>query len=189
MLLQTDGSPHDWLEVRGLDLCLIGAIDDDTNEVPYPRFQEQEDTKGYIMMLRSITLKHGIPLALYHDQHTIFDSPKGKRLSIEEELAGKQPLTQLGRLMEELGINSISANSPQAKGRIERLWSTFQDRLISELRLAGARTIGEANWVLGWFLPQYNRRFTTPAREARSAYRKPPADFKAEEYFCYNIPG
>jgi transposase len=185
MLLQTDGSPHDWLEGRGPELCLIGAIDDATSEVPYARFQEQEDTKGYIRMLRSITLSHGIPMALYHDQHTIFVSPGEKVLSIEDQLEGKKPVTQLGRLMEELGINSIAANSPQAKGRIERLWRTFQDRLISELRLAGARTMEDANRVLACFLPQYNRKFTVKAREAGSAYRKPPEDFNPEEYFCY----
>ena len=185
MMLQTDGSPHDWLEGRGPEMCLIGAIDDATSEVPYAHFQEQEDTKGYILMLKSITLSHGIPLALYHDQHTIFESPKEKRLSIEDELEGKKPLTQLGRLMDELGINSIAADSPQAKGRVERLWRTFQDRLTSELRLAGARTMAEANQVLAWFLPRYNRKFTVAAREAGCAYRKPPADFKPEQYFCY----
>jgi hypothetical protein len=188
MMLQTDGSPHDWLEGRGPELCLIGAIDDATSEVPYAHFQEQENTKGYILMLKSITLSYGIPLALYHDQHTIFQSPKEKRLSIEDQLEGKKPLSQLGRLMEELGINSISANSPQAKGRIERLWRTFQDRLISELRLVGAKTLDEANRVLAWFLPEYNRKFTVGAREAGSAYQKTPAGFKPEEYFCYKYP-
>jgi transposase len=188
MMLQTDGSPHDWLEGRGPALCLIGAIDDATSEVPYAHFQEQEDTKGYILMLKSITLSHGIPLALYHDQHTIFANPKEKRLSIEEQLEGKKPLSQLGRLMEELGINSISANSPQAKGRIERLWRTFQDRLISELRLAGAKNKAEANRVLARFLSEYNRKFTVAPREAGSAYRTPPAGFKPEEYFCYKYP-
>jgi transposase len=188
MLLQTDGSPHDWLEGRGPQLCLIGAIDDATGKVPYAHLQNQEDTKGYILMLRDITLSHGIPLALYHDQHTIFKSPKDKQLSIEDQLEGKRPLTQLGRLMEELGINSITANSPQAKGRIERLWRTFQDRLSSELRLAGAKTKEEANRILAWFLPRYNQKFTIAAREAGSAYRKPAAGFKSEEYFCYKYP-
>jgi len=188
MMLQTDGSPHDWLEGRGPELCLIGAIDDATNEVPYACFQDQEDTKGYILMLRSITLSRGIPLALYHDRHSIFESPADKRLSIEDQLEGKRPLTQFGRLMDELGINSIAANSPQAKGRIERLWKTFQDRLTSELRLNAARTKDEANRVLGHFLPEYNRKFTIAARESGSAYRKPQDGFKPEEYFCYKYP-
>jgi transposase len=185
MMLQTDGSPHDWLEGRGPEFCLIGAIDDATNEVPYAYFQYQEDTAGYIRMLREITTSHGIPLALYHDQHSIFELSENKMPSLEEQLAGKRPRTQLGRLLDELGINSISAKSPQAKGRVERLWSTFQDRLVSELRLAKACSIEEANQVLRQFLPDYNRRFTVQAKEPGSAYRQPEADFKEEEVFCY----
>ncbi|HEX7475719.1 MAG TPA: ISNCY family transposase [Dehalococcoidales bacterium] len=185
MLLQTDGSPHDWLEGRGLKLCLIGAIDDATNEVVYAHFQTAETTAGYIRMLRSITFTHGIPLALYHDQHSIFELTENKTPSLEDQLAGKRPQTQLARMLNELGINSISAKSPQAKGRIERLWETFQDRLVSELRLAGVRTAWEANQILRWFLPDYNRRFTVQAKEPGSAYRPLPIDFKADAVFCY----
>lgn len=185
MLLQTDGSPHDWLEGRGPKFCLIGAIDDATSEVPYAYFQHQEDTAGYIRMLREVAHSHGIPLALYHDQHSIFELSGDKRPSLEEQLAGKKPQTQLGRLLEELGINSISAQSPQAKGRVERLWNTFQDRLVSELRLAGARTIQEANQVLRQFLPDYNRKFSVLAKEPGSAYRQPKPDFRADEVFCF----
>jgi transposase len=143
MLLQIDGSPHDWLEGRGPYLTLIGAIDDATGKVPYAFFQEQEDSKGYFLLLRAIALKEGIPLALYHDRHSIFELAADKLPSIEEQLEGKRPLTQFGRLMEELGITSISALSPQAKGRIERLWGTFQDRLVSELRLVGASVVSQ----------------------------------------------
>ena len=185
MLLQTDGSPHDWLEGRGPKLCLIGAIDDATSKVPAAFFREQEDTQGYMRLLREIVAKKGIPLALYHDQHSIFDLAEDKLPTLEEQLKGKQPLTQMGRLLEELGIESISANSPQAKGRIERLWGTFQDRLVSELRLAGAKTKAEANQVLKDFLPDYNRKFTLPAREPEAAYRKVGKGFQAEEYFCF----
>ncbi len=188
LLLQTDGSPHDWLEGRGPDLCLIGAIDDATNDVPYAHFQEQEDTKGYMLMLKDITLKRGIPLALYHDRHSIFEVVRNHEASFDEQLAGRKPLTQIGRLLSELGINSIAANSPQAKGRVERLWKTFQDRLISELRLAGAKTKETANQVLKSFIPEYNQRFRVSARESGSAYRKPAAGFKPDEYFCYKYP-
>jgi transposase len=187
MLLQTDGSPHDWLEGRGPKLCIIGAIDDATNEVPYACFQYQEDSAGYIRMLREITQSHGVPLALYHDQHSIFDINGNKTPSLEEQLAGKRPQTQVGRILVELGINSISAKSPQAKGRVERLWNTFQDRLSSELRLAGASSIQEANQVLQQFLPDYNHRFSVQAKEPGSAYRQLPSDFKAEEVFCYKF--
>jgi transposase len=185
MLLQADGSEHDWLEGRGPRLCLIGAIDDATGKVPYALFQEHEDARAYIRMLREIVLNQGIPLALYHDRHSIFDISEDKLPSIEEQLTGKKPLTQLGRLLEELGIESISANSPQAKGRVERLWRTFQDRLCSELRAAGARTMDQANLVLARFLPDYNRRFAVAAQDPGISYRRVPARFKPEEYFCF----
>ncbi|MEI7948205.1 MAG: ISNCY family transposase [bacterium] len=188
LLLQTDGSTHDWLEGRGPELCLIGAIDDATNDVPYACFQEHEDTKGYMLMLKAITLKRGLPLALYHDRHSIFEVAPDKEASIEEQLAGRKPLTQLGRLLDELGINSIAANSPQAKGRVERLWKTFQDRLTSELRLSEAKTKETANEVLKAFLPEYNQRFGVLARETVSAYRKLESNFKPDEYFCYKYP-
>jgi transposase len=185
MMLQTDGSPHDWIEGRGPKFCLIGAIDDATSEVTYAYFQPQEDTAGYIRMLRSITRTHGIPLALYHDQHSIFEVNRNEIPTLEEQLAGKKPQTQLGRMLDELGINSISANSPQAKGRVERLWNTFQDRLVSELRLVNASSIQEANQVLKQFLPDYNLRFMVQAKEPGSAYRQPQPNFKEEEVFCY----
>jgi len=185
MLLQTDGSPHDWLEGRGRRLCLIGAIDDATNKVPYALFSEQETTGGYMRMLKEIVLREGIPAALYHDCHTIFELSKDTLPSLEQQLMGKEPKTQFGRLLDELGIESITANSPQAKGRIERLWGTFQDRLVSELRLARASTLEDANRVLGDFLPDYNRRFAVAARDPDAAYVKPEKHFKAEEYFCF----
>jgi transposase len=188
MLLQIDGSPHDWLEGRGPKFSLIGAIDDATSKVPYAFFQAEEDSQGYMLMLQAIVKSQGIPLALYHDQDAIFEISEDKLPSIEEQLAGKKPLTQFGRLLQELGINSISANSPQAKGRVERLWRTFQDRLISELRLAGARTMEEANLILAWFLPQYNQKFAVTAADREIAYRKPEKGFKAEQYFCFKYP-
>jgi transposase len=184
MLLQTDGSPHKWLEGRGPEFCLIGAIDDATNEVVYAHFQTTETTAGYIIMLRSITCSHGLPMALYHDRHNIF-KVKDPQMTVDEQLAGKSPKTQLGRILEELGINSIPANSPQAKGRIERLWETFQDRLVSELRLVGASNEQEANQVLNTFVADYNRKFTVQAKETGSAYRQPEIDFKPDEVFCY----
>ena len=184
MLLQTDGSPHDWLEERGPKLCLIGAIDDATNNVPYAIFCDQETTEGYMRMLKEIVARQGIPAALYHDRHSIFEISKNTSPSFEDQLSGKEPKSQFGRLLDELGIDSISANSPQAKGRIERLWGTFQDRLTSELRLSRSETIEEANIILGQFIPDYNRRFAIPARETETAYVKPDDQFNPEEYFC-----
>jgi transposase len=184
MLLQVDGSPHDWLEGRGPRLCLVGAIDDATNHVPHAVFRQQEDIQGYFIVLRRIVKTKGIPLALYHDKHTIFVSPRRDEPTLQQQLEGKTPLTQLGRALEELGITSIPAESPEAKGRIERLWGTFQDRLVSELRLADARTISDANQVLKRFLRHYNRRFTVPAAEEGSAYRPLSPDINLSMVFC-----
>jgi transposase len=185
MLLQIDGSRHDWLEGRGPYLTLIGAIDDATGKVPYALFREQEDAQGYFLMLRQIVDSHGIPMALYRDRHGIFERSKREPESLEEQLEGKREPTQFGRLMEELGITSIPSYSPQARGRIERLWGTFQDRLTSELRLAGVSTLDEANQVLWDFLPRFNQRFAVPAVQPGSAYRKPGEGFIPDEVFCF----
>jgi Integrase core domain. len=185
MLLQIDGSNHDWLEGRGPYLTLIGAIDDATGEVPYGLFREQEDTQGYSLLLRQIVASRGIPMALYRDRHGIFERSKREPESLAEQLEGKRKPTQFGRIMEELDITSIPARSPQAKGRIERLWGTFQDRLVSELRLAGAKTLEEANQVLWDFLPRYNQRFAVPAAQAGSAYRQPEEGFIPDKVFCF----
>ena len=184
MMLQVDGSPHDWLEGRGPRLCLVGAIDDATNHVPHAVFRRQEDIQGYFIVLRRVVETKGIPLALYHDKHTIFVSPRRDTPTVQEQLEGRVPLTQVGRALEELGISSIPADSPEAKGRIERLWGTFQDRLVSELRLADARTITEANHVLTRFLPRYNRRFAVPAAEEGSAYRPLSPGISLSDVFC-----
>jgi transposase len=185
MLLQTDGSRHDWLEGRGPWLSLVGAVDDAIGEVPHALFREQEDAQGYVMLLRQIVASHGIPEALYHDRHGIFERSRREPESLDEQLEGKRRPTQFGRIMEELGIISIPSRSPQARGRIERLWRTFQDRLISELRLAGAKTIDEANQVLWDFLPRYNQRFAVPAAQPGSAYRQPEEGFIPDEVFCF----
>jgi transposase len=185
MLLQIDGSHDDWLEGRGSYLTLVGAIDDATGTVPYGLFRGQEDAQGYTLLLRQIIASYGIPEALYHDGHGIFERSKREAESLEEQLMGRRKPTQFGRIMEELGIISITSCSPQAKGRIERLWGTFQDRLKSELRIAGAKTSEEANQVLWDFLPRFNQRFAVPAREPGLAYRQPPEDFKPDEIFCF----
>jgi transposase len=184
MLLQIDSSPHPWLEERGQSFTLVGAIDDATGKVPYAFFQEHEDNRGYFLLLQRIVERCGIPLALYHDRHTIFEVPKNELESVEEELEGKKKLTQFGRLLQELGITSVSANSPQAKGRIERLWGTFQNRLVSELRLAKAATMEEANKVLSDYLPIFNRDFQVTPLVADSAYRKIGRGFIPDKYFC-----
>ena len=185
MLVQIDGSRHDWLEGRGPWLNLIGAIDDATGKVFHALFREQEDAQGYFLLLRQIVSSYGIPLALYHDRHGIFERSKREPESLEEQLEGRRKPTQFGRLMEELGVTSISSRSPQARGRIERLWGTFQDRLVSELRLAHARSLKEANQVLWDFLPRYNKRFVVSAVQPGSAFRQPEEGFNPNGVFCF----
>lgn len=184
LMLQTDGSHHDWLEGRGPKLCLIGVIDDATGKVPAARFDDGETTEGYFEVFERAFKSKGLPHSIYADKHSIFRSDR--ELTIEEQLAGiKKPLTQAGRALDELGITLILAGSPQAKGRIERLWNTFQDRLISELRLAGAKTKKEAQVVLNRFLPEYNRRFGRKPACMKSAWRKVPDNIELKKILCW----
>jgi len=182
MMLQTDGSLHDWLQGRGEYLTLIGAIDDATNEVPYALFAPYETTEGYMKMLMEIAKRKGLPLSLYADRHSIFQIERHTP-TIAEQLNGRPDNTQLGRALEELGITLISANSPQAKGRIERLWGTFQDRLVSELKRFDAKTIDEANAALLKFLPDYNRKFMVAPADMKSAWRTID-NIDLHKYFC-----
>jgi transposase len=183
MMLLTDASRHDWLEGRGPVLTLIGFVDDATTEVPGARFQlENEDTVGYMRVLRTVVESEGIALSLYRDQHGTFQR-NDKNWTLEEELAGRQFSTQLGRCLEELGIQQIVAKSPQAKGRIERLWRTFQDRLVSELRVAGAKTLEEANRVLERFLTAHNQARRGEAKQPGSAYRPVNHRLKLDRIF------
>jgi len=183
MLLQIDGSDHKWLDDRGPRLVLIAAIDDATGEVPFALFRPEEDAAGYFLLLRQIVERHGLPLALYADRHTIFRSPK--QATLEQELAGERPRSQFGRLADELGIQLIPAYSPQAKGRIERLFGTLQDRLLKALRRAGATTLQDANRVLRLFLPGYNRRFRKPPAQPEPAYLPWPDSLDPESVFCF----
>lgn len=183
MMLQVDGSYDDWLEGRGPHLCLIGGIDDAMNNVPACTFDDKERTAGYFRIFHQIFNKKGLPLSVYSDKHMIFHSPR--EATIEEQLNNKMPTTQLGRAMKELGITLIPASSPQAKGRIERLWNTFQDRLKSELRLAKARTKEEAQAVLDKFLPEFNKKFSRKAKKDGSAYRSVPKNLDLKYILCF----
>jgi transposase len=185
MLLQADGSRHRWLGPERPYLTLIGAIDDATGTVPWGVFRAQEDAHGYLLLLRAVVLARGIPLALYVDRHGILQKRAREPLTIEEELAGGRLPTQVGRALEELGIRPIFALSPQAKGRVERLWGTLQGRLVAELRLAGATSLAEANAALWAFLPAFNARFAVPPAEPGPAYRPLPPDFEPDRVFCF----
>jgi hypothetical protein len=172
MMVLTDASREDdWLEGRGPMMTLVGYQDDATSQVTAARFQlEHEDTLGYLRRLREMVERYGVPLSLYRDQHGTFQR-NDKNWTLEEEMTGRQSPTQLGRVLEELGIESIRALSPQAKGRIERMWKTFQDRLKSELRPGKAKTLEEANGVLEKFIEDYNGRFGVAPKEAGKDFR------------------
>jgi transposase len=174
MLLQIDGSKHDWLEGRGPYLTLVAAIDDATSKVAGAVFRDQEDTQGYFLLLQQVISANGVPLALYSDRHGIFQRSPREPETLEEQLAGERQPTQFGRSLGEMGIQAVFALSPQAKGRIERLFGTLQDRLVSELRLAGATTMEMANRVLQDFLPGFNARFGVPPSRQERAYRQLP---------------
>jgi len=177
MMALTDASRHDWIEGRGPTLTLVGFQDDATGQILAAHFQlEAENTVGYLRALHAMITAHGIPLSLYRDRHSIFQR-NDAHWTRAEQLAGKQSPTQLGRILEELGIEQIPAYSPQAKGRIERAWRTCQDRLVSELRLARATTLPQANAVLARFCADYNQRFARPAADTASDFRRLPRRF------------
>lgn len=168
LLVQVDGSPHDWLEGRGPRLTLVGAIDDATGAIVAATFAPVEDGRAYLTILARMCRDHGVPAAIYRDRSGIFapvrpGGPLGD--------AG----TQVGRAFSELGIASVAAASAQAKGRIERLWGTCQDRLVSELRLAGAADLDSANIVLARFVTRFNAQFSVAAAIATPAWRRAPA--------------
>jgi len=185
MLLQVDGSRHQWLGPDGPWLTLVGAIDDATGDVPYAIFREQEDAQGYLLLLREVVRRRGVPLALYSDRHKIFQSGTKEPLTLEEQLVGKPLPTQVGRVLNDLDITWIGARSPQAKGRVERLWRTLQDRLYQELRLGGVSTLEQANAALPALLSRHNARFRQPPATAISAYRHLPAGRRPVDVFCF----
>jgi transposase len=181
MMLQVDGSPHDWLQGRGPRLCLMGAIDDATGKVSGAFFAEAESSWGYLRLFCEIFKRHGLPQSIYSDRHSVFWTDREP--TVDEQLINKRPLTEVGRALDELGVTLILAGSPQAKGRIERLWGTFQDRLVSELRLAKAKTSAQAQAVLDRYLPEHNRKFLKPA-QAKPAWRKASAQ-QIDQALCF----
>ena len=177
MMALTDASRHEWLEGRGPTLTLLGFQDDATGQILAAHFQlEAESTVGYLRALHLMITTHGIPLSLYRDRHGIFQR-NDAHWTLAEQLAGKQSPTQLGRALDQLGIEQIPAYSPQAKGRIERFWRTCQDRLVSELRLVHATTLAQANAVLARFCSDYNQHFARPAADSARDFRSLPRRF------------
>ena len=164
-LVQSDGSVHDWLEGRGAQMTLITFIDDATSKIKMGRFVEVESTAAYMELSKMYIEQYGRPQALYVDKHSIFRQTK-------KEVRERGKLTSFGAALKELDIELICANSPQAKGRVERGFGTLQDRLVKEMRLAGICTLEEANAFLSGYIEEHNKKFGVPAATVKDAHRK-----------------
>ena len=177
MLIQVDGSYHRWIGEDGPQFTLLLAVDDATGVVVNDLFCDLENTRSYFLLMQDLIRSYGIPIALYSDRHAVF-----KHTPPSETAAAP---TQFSRAMDELGVQLIFARSPQAKGRVERAAGTLKDRLVSELRLAGASTIDDANRVLNDFLPHLNNRFHVPAQHPETAYRVLDAHMSLDTVLCF----
>lgn len=180
-MIQFDGSHHDWLSGRGPRLCLLVAVDDATN-YPWARFEPAETTNGYFRLIKDIIRGHGLFTAAYTDKHSIFRIEHGRQPTLEEQLAGQLPQTQLQRAFDELGISLIYAHSPQAKGRVERIHQFFQDRLLAELDRAQASSIPQATVILNKLLGIYRRIFTL---RAAAAFKPVPRSLDLDRFLCH----
>lgn len=177
-LVQLDASRFAWFEDRGPVLTLHGAIDDATGAILALHFRPTEDLHGYVTLLGTLSTTYGLPLTLYGDRLNVFVR-NDPHWTLTEQLQGAQEPTHFGRILRELGIGFIAAGSPQAKGRIERLWQTLQDRLASELRLRGLATLEAAQAFLPEFRADFNRRFTRAPAVPTAAWRPAPRDLAA----------
>jgi len=185
-LIQMDGSHHDWFEGRRGWAVLMVMIDDATNRT-YARFYEAEDTRAAMDIFGRYARRYGLPQALYVDHDSIYECTREPR--IDEDLRGQGPQTQFDRAMQTLAVDVIPANSPQAKGRVERRHGVFQDRLVKAMRIEGISTIEAANRYLDEvFLPELNRRFTCTARDRGDLHRPIPAGLQLKEILCFEEP-
>lgn len=180
-MVQMDGSHHDWLESRGPELVLMGYVDDATGE-KFGRFYLYEGTVPAMDSFNEYIEKYGIPLSVYLDKHSTYKTTRHQ--TIFEELNDKKALTQFERAMGELGVKVIHAHSAPAKGRVENMFKTFQDRLVKEMRLANIKTLEEANRFLGEFLVKYNKRFRVLAKNPANLHRKKHAEDVLEAILC-----
>ena len=166
----------------------MAGIDDATGIVTGATFRTQEDAVGYFTTFAQTADRYGLPGAVYSDRHGIFSVEQNRAPTLAEQLTGKRSLTQVGRALDEAAIGWIGAHSAEAKGRVERLWGTLQDRFVAELRLAGITTIEAANAFLPVFLERHNRRFAVPAADSALAWRPWPAGATADAVFCFHYP-
>ena len=178
-LVQMDGSFHPWLEDRGPGGCLMDLVDDATN-ITWAHLGEEETIWAAADALRAWIERYGVPLALYVDWKNVYQ----RGATAGERLKGEEPVTQFGRMCERLGIELIGASSPQAKGRVERMHGTHQDRLVKKLRRKNIATQAEANAYLeAEYLPEHNRRFARPAARAEDYHRRAPRAGELDKIF------
>jgi transposase len=180
-MVQIDGSHHAWFEDRGPECVLMGYIDDATGGV-FGRFYDYEGTMPAMDSFKRYIRKRGLPLKVYLDKHSTYKSTA--KPTIEEELSGVEPLSEFERALKELGVEVSHAHSPQAKGRIERLFRTFQDRVIKEMRLRGVKAIEEGNKFLEEYLPLYNKRFSVQPRDKDDVHRALPRGMDLNAFLC-----
>lgn len=180
-MVQVDGSHHDWLEGRGSKMVLMGYVDDATGQF-YGRFYDYEGLFPAMDSLERYIRHYGCPVSLYLDKHSTYKTTR--QPDLDELLRGEEAQTQFERAAKELDIEIIHANSPQAKGRIERAFGTLQDRLVKELRLGGVCTREEANMLLEKFIPQYNKRFAKMPLQQGNLHRRLPQGVKFRDILC-----
>jgi len=180
-MVQMDGSHHRWFEDRGDPCVLMGYIDDATGDT-FGRFYDHEGTMPAMDSFKGYIRRRGLPLKVYLDKHSTYKSTA--KATIEEQLEGVEPLSEFERALRELGVEVSHAHSPQAKGRIERLFRTFQDRVIKEMRLRGIKTIEEGNQFLEQYLPLYNKRFSVCPREKDDVHRPLPRGIDLNGILC-----
>ena len=180
-MIQMDGSHHDWFEGRGPKCVFMGYIDDATGNT-FGRFYAYEGTIPAMESFKRYIKRYGIPVSVYLDKHTTYKSTA--KPSIEDELNDIEPLSEFERALKELGVEVIHANSPQAKGRVERLFKTLQDRMVKEMRLRGISTIEEADKFLERYLPIYNKRFSIKPKESGDLHRDISKGIKLDNILC-----
>lgn len=180
-MLQMDGSQHDWFEGRGSRCVFMGYVDDATGRA-FGRFYGYEGRIPAMDSFMRYIRQYGIPVSVYLDKHSTYKSPA--KPSIEDELNDREPLSEFERALKELGVEVIHAHSPQAKGRIERVFGTLQDRLVKELRLRGIQSIEEANTFLDEYLPIYNKKFALRTNGKGDLHRRIPRGLNLHTVFC-----
>ena len=186
MMLQADGTPFDWFGC-GEKYSLHGFVDDATGKITGLYMCKNECLLGYLEVLRQTLENYGIPISLYPDKYSVFFPPKkvNDHITIEEQLNGREKgITQFGRIVEELGITMFPANSPQAKGRVERLWETLQSRLVTEFRINKITTIEQANSFLFTYIDIYNSKFAVKPLNKKSMFLKLPKSYNLDELLC-----